>query len=65
MTMLTIPELTRELKISRSSFYRILQRGDGPRTVRIGGQVRIPVEEVTGWIGRLQSAPATPKTDAA
>jgi excisionase family DNA binding protein len=54
MSMLTISEATRELKISRSSFYRILERGNGPRTVKVGGQVRIPAEEFVDWIGRLQ-----------
>jgi excisionase family DNA binding protein len=65
MSLLTINELTRELRVSRSSLYRLLARGDGPRTMKIGGQVRIPAEDVEEWLGRLKSAGAAREKAAA
>jgi excisionase family DNA binding protein len=50
MTLKTIPEATRELRISRSTMYRILHRGDGPRVVKIGGKSFIPADELSGWL---------------
>jgi predicted DNA-binding transcriptional regulator AlpA len=50
MTLKTIPEATRELRISKSSLYRLLNRGDGPRLVKIGGKSFIPSDELSGWL---------------
>jgi predicted DNA-binding transcriptional regulator AlpA len=50
MTLKTIPEITRELRISRSSLYRLLNRGDGPRVVKVGGKSFIPADELAGWL---------------
>jgi predicted DNA-binding transcriptional regulator AlpA len=50
MTLKTIPEATRELRISRSSLYRILLRGNRPRVVKVGGESFIPADELSGWL---------------
>jgi excisionase family DNA binding protein len=65
MSLLTITEATRELRVSRSSLYRLLGRSDGPRALKIGGQVRIPAEDVEEWLGRLKSAGAAREKAAA
>ena len=52
---MTIPEATRELRISRSSLYRLLNSGDGPRVVKIGGRTLVPADEIVGWVARLRN----------
>ena len=40
--LLTVPEVVRELKISRATFYRWHETGKGPKTVKLpGGTLRI------------------------
>jgi excisionase family DNA binding protein len=50
MTFKTIPEAARELRTSRSSLYRILNREDAPRAVKVGGKTLIPEDELSRWI---------------
>jgi excisionase family DNA binding protein len=50
MTLKTIPEAARVLRTSRSSLYRMLNRGDAPRAVKIGGKTYIPADELSRWI---------------
>jgi excisionase family DNA binding protein len=47
---LLLPEETwKRLRISRASFYRLVSRGEIP-AVRVGGQLRIPEEELEAWL---------------
>ena len=40
--LLTVPEVVRELQISRATFYRWLATGKGPKTLKLpGGTIRI------------------------
>jgi predicted DNA-binding transcriptional regulator AlpA len=47
---LTIAEFIQRQKISRASFYTMLERGEGPRTYRIGNLVRISADAETAWV---------------
>lgn len=55
MTLKTIPEATRELRISRSSLYRLLNRGKGPRVVKVGGRTMVPAAEMREWVSKLRN----------
>jgi excisionase family DNA binding protein len=50
MSLLTVKELTGQLRISRSSLYRLLNRGDGPRAVKVGGKTLFPAAEADKWL---------------
>jgi predicted DNA-binding transcriptional regulator AlpA len=50
MSLRTIDEASQELRISRSSLYRLWGRGDGPRAVKVGGKTFVPADEISGWI---------------
>lgn len=64
MSLLTITEATRELRVSRSSFYRLLGRGEGPRVLRIGGRTLVPADAMVEWLSKRPN-PFENKTDAA
>lgn len=46
---MTINEFTRAYGISRATFYRLQEVGDGPQTMRVGRRVLIPMEAVQVW----------------
>jgi excisionase family DNA binding protein len=50
LTLKTIDEAAQELHTSRSSLYRMLNRGDAPRAVKIGGKTFIPADELPRWL---------------
>jgi len=58
---LLLPEETwKRLRISRASFYRLVRRGEIP-AVRVGGQLRVPEDELERWLYAEPSAsPAGP-----
>ena len=47
--VLTIPEVSEYLRVSRQTIYRMLKRGDIP-AFRIGGDWRFNVEDLGHWI---------------
>jgi predicted DNA-binding transcriptional regulator AlpA len=49
-SLLTKPEVTRELRVSPATLDRLLRRGDGPPAVRIGGRVYFPADKFSGWL---------------
>ncbi len=51
--ILTIPEVARYLKISKSKIYYLGQRREIPH-VRIGRNVRIKESELTKWLDKQQ-----------
>jgi excisionase family DNA binding protein len=53
--LLTIEEVTAELRVSRAAFYRWRRQGTGPAAVRLpGGGVRIRRSALTAWLRRLE-----------
>jgi predicted DNA-binding transcriptional regulator AlpA len=50
MSLRTIDEASQELRISRSSLYRLWGRGDGPRAVKVGGKTFVPADAIAGWL---------------
>jgi excisionase family DNA binding protein len=50
MSLKTIDEASQELRISRSSLYRLWGRGDGPRAVKVGGKTLVPADAIAGWL---------------
>jgi excisionase family DNA binding protein len=52
MSLRTIDEASQELRISRSSLYRLWGRGDGPRAVKVGGKTLVPAAEISGWLAK-------------
>ncbi len=51
--ILTIPEVARYLKISKSKIYYLVQRREIPH-VKIGRNVRIKESELTKWLDKHQ-----------
>jgi excisionase family DNA binding protein len=49
--VLTIPEVSEYLRVSRKTIYRMLQRRDIP-AFRLGGDWRINIEDLERWIKR-------------
>jgi excisionase family DNA binding protein len=47
--VLTIPEVSAYLRVSRQTIYRMLRRGDIP-AFRIGGDWRFNIEDLGHWI---------------
>jgi excisionase family DNA binding protein len=47
--VLTIPEVSEYLRLSRQTIYRMLRRGDIP-AFRIGGDWRFNIEDLGHWI---------------
>jgi excisionase family DNA binding protein len=47
--VLTIPEVSEYLRVSRQTIYRLLRRGDIP-AFRIGGDWRFNIEDLGHWI---------------
>jgi len=55
--LLTIEEVTAELRVSRAAFYRWRRQGAGPPAVRLpGGGVRVRRSALTLWLRRLEEA---------
>ena len=53
--LLTIDEVTAELRVSRAAFYRWRRQGAGPAVVRLpGGTVRVRRSALTAWLRRLE-----------
>ena len=55
--IMTIPEVARYLKISKSKIYYLVQRREIPH-VKIGRNVRIKESELTKWLDRHQYSPS-------
>jgi excisionase family DNA binding protein len=54
--LLTIEEVTAELRVSRAAFYRWRRHGAGPPAVRLpGGGVRVPRSALTLWLRLLEA----------
>jgi predicted DNA-binding transcriptional regulator AlpA len=54
--LLTIEEVTTELRISRAAFYRWRRNGAGPPVVRLpGGTVRVRRGALTAWLRRREA----------
>src|SRR5260370_18755817 len=53
--VLTIPEVSEYLRVSRQTIYRMLKRGDIP-AFRIGGDWRFTIEELGHLIGKESPA---------
>jgi excisionase family DNA binding protein len=53
--LLTIEEVTAELRVSRDAFYRWRRQGAGPAVMRLpGGGVRVRRSALTLWLRRLE-----------
>jgi excisionase family DNA binding protein len=53
--VLTIPEVSEYLRVSRQTIYRMLKRGDIP-AFRIGGDWRFNMEDLGHWIEKESQA---------
>jgi excisionase family DNA binding protein len=53
--VLTIPEVSEYLRVSRKTIYRMLHRRDIP-AFRLGGDWRINIEDLERWIKRESQA---------
>ena len=52
--LLTVREVAEQLRISKTSAYRLVEQGR-IGTIRIGGSIRVPVEEVASYQQRRES----------
>jgi excisionase family DNA binding protein len=54
--LLTIPEVARELRISRAGLYRRILRPGVLKTVRIGAAVRVRRQDLAAYLDEAASA---------
>lgn len=54
--LLTIPNVCAYLHLSRTSVYRMINRGEMPGVLHIGGVVRIDKDELDKWIQATKQA---------
>lgn len=50
--LLSVPELADYLGISQKSVYALRYRGEGPRAVKIGKQLRFAPADVDAWLAQ-------------
>lgn len=54
MDTLTLAEVQKRLKLSRSALLRRRQKGLPPRAVKIGNEIRYPLDEFEAWFAGLK-----------
>ena len=52
--MLTIPEVAKELRVGRTTVYRLISTGELP-SVLVGGSRRVPAEALDRYVAGLSS----------
>jgi len=52
--MLSIKQFVKHFNVSRGTLYRLWDRGEGPRTVRVGRRVLIPLDRAYEWVRSLE-----------
>lgn len=57
----TVEEFCSAHRVSRASFYNLVQRGLGPKTLRVGRRVLVSREAAEAW-RRLMEAASTPRS---
>ena len=58
-TLLTVPEVLREARISKAFFFKLKKSGRGPRLTRIGDRVFVSRENLAAWLGQHEVGPET------
>lgn len=53
MDTLTTAEVQQRLRMSRATLLRWRRKGMGPRAVKMGNEVRYPVEDFEAWLAGL------------
>ena len=48
--LITLREFLQRYALSKTSFYRMCARGDGPPIVKLGRSTRIPVAAAASWL---------------
>lgn len=56
MELLSIPEVCKLLKISRSKLYDLWNAGAGPKSVYIGNARRVASRDLETWINEQRAA---------
>ncbi len=55
---LKLPEVLKELEISRSAFYRMRALGKAPRCLKLpNGQIRIRRADLDSWLAKCEENP--------
>ncbi|MEV0527852.1 helix-turn-helix domain-containing protein [Streptomyces sp. NPDC050439] len=55
--MLTLPEVCKELNVSRSTFYDWRQKGRAPRCIKLpNGDLRVRRNDLDHWLNDLEDA---------
>jgi prophage regulatory protein len=57
--LLTLPEVRGVVGLSSATLYRMIERGDFPRPVKIGRAARWPTSEVTAFIEKHKTGRPT------
>ncbi|MEU1419203.1 helix-turn-helix domain-containing protein [Kitasatospora sp. NPDC005751] len=57
--MLKLPDVLRELGMSRPAFYRMRARGHGPRLIKLpNGHIRCRRADLDAWLANLEQTAA-------
>jgi len=52
----TVPEFCDAARISRSHFYALQRRNEGPRVARVGDRTLVLVDDVKAWVKSVTAA---------
>jgi len=56
---LTLPELLKEIRMSRAAFYRMRARGQSPKLIKLpNGQIRCRRADLDSWMSSLEESVA-------
>jgi predicted DNA-binding transcriptional regulator AlpA len=62
--LLSINEFVQYTGISKSSFKRILARGEGPRQTRVGRRIYFTQEAADSWLKSIETEPRAAKSES-
>ncbi|MEJ5944278.1 helix-turn-helix domain-containing protein [Pseudokineococcus basanitobsidens] len=57
---MTVAEVAEELRVSRMTVYRLIERGELP-AVRVGRSYRVPQAAAAAYVAAARTAPAAPR----
>jgi predicted DNA-binding transcriptional regulator AlpA len=55
LKLIAIGDFCKRNSISRATLYRLIERGSGPATVRVGGRRLVTIESETEWRRGLEA----------
>jgi predicted DNA-binding transcriptional regulator AlpA len=55
--LLTVPDVLREIRVSRAFFYKMVKAGKGPRLTKLGDRTLVSAENLSDWLAQREVGP--------